>query len=385
MTERVLFLGAGASDHFGLPLTSGILVEIVERLKNCTLFGPRDDRRQRLRQTLDELLPGLDNWRTKDHGKTTWKDGLPWITEVLSLIDYLLAYENSMSRQLPFKDLVQSRRLLEQAISEVLARGNGPMLSDVPDRTRVDDDLARKRYPYLFERQLSQYEDLLRLAHWVVNAPGGCAVITTNYDMLLEAEIYSLMRAYHNIWQRVDFGFCPRDGATDTIHARPATPQVSLHKLHGSLNWLRCTRCDRIYVNPYGQIAYLAFEDDITDANSCFCDYAPLQHVMVTPSFLRTVHDPNLYQIWQNALEALRRARHWFIIGYSLPQEDLAIRSLLLRAYHGRARPDDLNIDVFLADERSRPSYELQFPGCRYRTTKLEGFLKTYVGAAPAL
>jgi NAD-dependent SIR2 family protein deacetylase len=380
MTERVLFLGAGASAHFGLPMTSGILAEIVERIENEKLFGPQGDRRQRLGHILAELLPGLDSWRNKDHGEKTWKDTLPWITEVLSLIDHLMAYENSMSGQLRVQDLPQARRLLEQAISEVLARGNGSMLSDVPDRTREDDELARRRYPHLFERQLSQHEDLRRLAHWVVNEPGGCSVITTNYDMLLDSEIFPLMNGYEEIWKNIDFGFSPREGNQDTIYAPPAKPKVSLYKLHGSLNWLRCARCGRIYVNPSGQIAYLAFEDEITQANSCHCGYAPLQHVMVTPSFLRTVHDPNLYQIWHNALEALRRARQWFIIGYSLPQEDLAIRSLLLRAYHGGASKSEIH--VFVADERSRPSYELQFPGCRYYTTKLEGFLKTHVAGS---
>jgi hypothetical protein len=199
MTERVLFLGAGASAHFGLPMTSGILAEIVERIENEKLFGPQGDRRQRLGHILAELLPGLDSWRKKNHGEKTWKDTLPWITEVLSLIDHLMAYENSMSGQLRVRDLVQARRLLEQAISEVLARGNGSMLSDVPDRTREDDELARRRYPYLFERQLSQHEDLRRLAHWVVYEQGACSVITTNYDMLLDSEIYSLMNGYEDI------------------------------------------------------------------------------------------------------------------------------------------------------------------------------------------
>jgi hypothetical protein len=383
MTERVLFLGAGASAHFGLPITSGILAEIVEGIEDGKLFGPQADRRERLTDILTELLPGLNSWRKKDHGEKTWKSTLPWITEVLSLIDHLMAYENSISGQLSFQDLVRSRRLLEQAISEVLAYGKSPMFSDVPDRVMKDDELARTQYSHLFERQVSQHGDLLQLVNWVVNDPGNCSVITTNYDVLLDSEIFSLMKGYDEFWKSVDFGFRPREVDTGEIYVQPVTPKVSLYKLHGSLNWLRCARCDRIYVNPYGQIAYLAFEDEITSANTCHCGYAPLQHVMVTPSFLRTVHDPNLYQIWHDALEALRRARQWFIIGYSLPQEDLAIRSLLLRAYHGRANKK-LEIHVFVADERSRPSYELQFPDCMYHTTMLEGFLKTHVDGALA-
>jgi hypothetical protein len=40
-----------------------------------------------------------------------------------------------------------------------------------------------------------------------------------------------------------------------------------------------------------------------------------------------------LLEIWQTALEALREAETWYIIGYSLPPEDVAIRTILLRAY----------------------------------------------------
>ena len=60
------------------------------------------------------------------------------------------------------------------------------------------------------------------------------------------------------------------------------------------------------------------------------------------PSFVREVRDPILLEIWRNALEVLREADRWIVVGYSLPLEDLAIRSMLLRAYHERdnGRPE---------------------------------------------
>ena len=58
--------------------------------------------------------------------------------------------------------------------------------------------------------------------------------------------------------------------------------------------------------------------------------------VIVAPSLVRTIADANLLNIWMSALEALRRADQWIFAGYSLPSEDIAIRSILVRAYHGR-------------------------------------------------
>ncbi|MBK7123868.1 MAG: hypothetical protein IPH68_14415 [Chitinophagaceae bacterium] len=61
--------------------------------------------------------------------------------------------------------------------------------------------------------------------------------------------------------------------------------------------------------------------------------------MLVTPSFSRTVKDTNLSQVWRNTLELLRTADEWVITGYSLPGEDLDIKSLFIRALKGRVNP----------------------------------------------
>ena len=42
--------------------------------------------------------------------------------------------------------------------------------------------------------------------------------------------------------------------------------------------------------------------------------------------------------MWQHALKLLRLAERWMIVGYSCVPEDLAVRSLFLRAQHSRER-----------------------------------------------
>jgi hypothetical protein len=116
-----------------------------------------------------------------------------------------------------------------------------------------------------------------------------------------------------------------------------------------------------------------------------------LRSVVVTPSVVRDVRDGNLLSIWNAALEDLRRAHEWILIGYSLPSEDIAIRSLLLRAYHTRTRRASLRIRVVQWEDPNRRAgsgpplehlrYRLFFPPTHlrekdYQRTGVEPFVR---------
>jgi hypothetical protein len=119
-----------------------------------------------------------------------------------------------------------------------------------------------------------------------------------------------------------------------------------------------------------------------------------LQSLLVAPSFVRDIRDPNLLSTWNGAFEALRRAQEWIIVGYSMPPEDVAIRSMFFRAYQSRKRDgDDTRIRVFqkrwidpklpagIQDyERKKPdpieaNFKLLFPKCEYSVGGFEEFV----------
>ena len=86
----------------------------------------------------------------------------------------------------------------------------------------------------------------------------------------------------------------------------------------------------------------------------------------------------NLLAIWQSALEALRTADELIIVGYSLPTEDIAIRSMFLRA----CRRPELTIRVIQkrADQDAEKRYRFLFPKsvfshCRFEVGGLEDFI----------
>ena len=142
----------------------------------------------------------------------------------------------------------------------------------------------------------------------------------------------------------MDYGFNWRDISDGKVYLRPENPLFRVFKLHGSTDWLKCARCGFIYINPTADIYDLAFSNKKIDANMCHCGYWPLSPVLITPSFSRTVKDTNLSQVWRNTLELLRTADEWIITGYSLPGEDLDIKSLFIRALKGRSSPPVIKV-----------------------------------------
>jgi len=98
---------------------------------------------------------------------------------------------------------------------------------------------------------------------------------------------------------------------------------------------------------------------------------------------VRDIRDPNLLEVWKAALEALRMAERWIIVGYSMPPEDVAIRSLFLRAWQGRRYSKKPLIRVIQAPQlkaSTEPSltemnYRLAFGDCSYEPIGIEGLI----------
>lgn len=335
-------MGAGASKPFGCPLTKELLPLIKEKLTSGELFHSSQADREEFSRGISILLPGFYSVSPED---------FPLITDVLSLIDHSLHSSNSLTPLMSTKDLIRFRVFLERAILEVLETRLLP--NDCPDA-------------------------LSRLSNWFMTKikmeKQSIAIISTNYDIELENTLFK-RHPQHSISTEFDFGFSWRDTSTGVVYKRPADPSLRVYKLHGSLNWLRCDLCDHIYINTHGSIAELGFEDQIRKGNTCHCSYAPLRSVIIAPSIVRDIRDVNLLECWKNAIEFLRTATEWIIIGYSFPPEDIAIRSLFLRAYNARKIPPLIRVIQKGENRTVSARYRLFFPHCSYETGGLEAFL----------
>jgi NAD-dependent SIR2 family protein deacetylase len=162
---------------------------------------------------------------------------------------------------------------------------------------------------------------------------------------------------------RIDFGFRWVDPhrTAQRFYTRPERPAVALYKLHGSTNWLRCPLCENIYINASGPIAWIAMDRETDYSNTCHCSGTRLESQIVSPSFVRDMRAPNLVAVWKSALDFLREAEEWIVIGYSFPDEDVGIRALFTRAF-GATSADHPRITVIQLDEKARVNYTSFFP-----------------------
>jgi len=109
MKQNVLFLGAGSSKPFGIPLTNEILPLILDGLDNNELYNANEKYCSILRSFIYGLMPGLKENRY-----------ICSITDILSLIDYMLLHSISPSPMNKKKGLRIYRNLVVKALLEVL-------------------------------------------------------------------------------------------------------------------------------------------------------------------------------------------------------------------------------------------------------------------------
>src|SRR4030095_12783889 len=108
-------------------------------------------------------------------------------------------------------------------------------------------------------------------------------------------------------------------------------------KLHGSLNWLYCPRCDELDVTLQKSGAMKILNDPA--AGRCRGAYCTSRYeaVLVGPSLEQRYENRILSDSWTLAEQALAKADRLVVIGYSLPEADYLIRALLARHFSRRS------------------------------------------------
>lgn len=169
------------------------------------------------------------------------------------------------------------------------------------------------------------------------------SVISTNWDILLDNSIYNALRSNDEYNGVVDYCcyISSKDETDDTVvpgleKLGQGGFNVKLLKLHGSLNWLQCPRCARLYAKFFEKQSMSSFE---TSSSCRHCDRNfpeesgkhELAPNLIMPTYLKDLSNPQYRIIWQNAGIELSEADEIVFIGYSLPYADFEMRQLLSR------------------------------------------------------
>ena len=149
-------------------------------------------------------------------------------------------------------------------------------------------------------------------------------VITLNYDTLVERAAKAMGVALRQIYPP---GLSDLETQSATLGRNDSDRRFTLYKLHGSVNWSfsegESTSTSQVYyydIPSWGE-------------NGPPQPVHPMRAAIIPPIFNKERHleNPTIREIWRAASDALWEATRVFIIGYSLPTSDLAMRFFLKR------------------------------------------------------
>jgi len=210
------------------------------------------------------------------------------------------------------------------------------------------------------------------------------SVITTNWDIMLDNAIYSILCSEPKPKGMAFLGvidYCCYISSLDE-KAADITPglyalgkggyNIKLLKLHGSLNWLQCPKCQRLYVSLHKKFAG-GYVYSRMYCRHCEKNFKQKEHSsnqlrisLITPTFLKDLSNIQNKLIWQNAGLELSEASTVVFIGYSLPHADFEFKQLLSRMI-----PSETRIEVVLTEYddpgKCEGRYQYQTAGYRYK------------------
>ncbi len=185
-------------------------------------------------------------------------------------------------------------------------------------------------------------------------------VITLNWDTAAERTL-----AEEGYWNPIS-GYSFHKDLKTMPYAEPLPPEVNTDsrvtvlKLHGSIGWHTSGLGDVYFDHP----RFLSRFDFYNNGNPLYLvdPAAPIGRpaedpVLLYPSYLKQLSGRAMQQIWHDAAEALRRAERVDVYGYSLPESDLAVRTLF-NVLRFRAEADALSVLVHDPGPASRERWQ---------------------------
>lgn len=267
----------------------------------------------------------------------------PRVEDVLSLLDFCIANRSALNSKYDLERLVRLKGILVYLISSMIK----------------ESFYGRQRRH--FARSFTEKLVGLTKNHAV-------AVISTNYDIVLDNSLLSKAESCNygiKIRSSVDLPEMANNRAQLAYANTPdywsyedefsggeeARGQLNrgtiVHlKLHGSLNWVHCPKCDEIDVTIARKGAANLLEDEkrpLCVNPYCTCSYDAF---LVGPTMLKTYTSRLLGGLWNLSEQAVAQTQKMVFVGYSMPEADYLIRALLIRALARNPNRESLKITV---------------------------------------
>lgn len=355
ITKKIVYiLGAGFSKSSGAPLQSEIIRDIFSlSINDIYRASNNNDRLKQLfldcKNSFEYILKNLFFIFPKHYKYLSLED-------IYSSIDKSILSNLSL-RNISKKELLDFRQKINALIIIL-------MKVKLPDNARKAH--IRKFVQYLVSERRKEIDR------------DPFTIISTNWDIIVENALRMEMDLnegdidycfYTHSFRESDRGEKLRSGLYNRGLGKY---NLKILKLHGSMNWLQCQRCQRVYITYFNKIALEEFLSKPTCIH-CTTNYADednslqganLNSVLIMPSFLKDLNNFNLKLSWQIAGIELQEASKIVFMGYSLPLADFELRHLLASSIRS-----DVEIEVVLHNNDKPNIHDYKnFPAFRYRS-----------------
>ncbi|MFN7919294.1 MAG: hypothetical protein U0Q16_04310 [Bryobacteraceae bacterium] len=313
----VVVFGAGATKDCGGPLTDEILLHGLQGFRSVP--RPHAYEREDFFGTVEHFL--TESFHLPPYREKLEKHHFPSLPLLLSLIDTAIDRGQPLGGRSP-EQLREVRGAIEYLMFAVLQEH----LRGLP---------ANNSYGRF----------LVALARRFDIAP---RVITLNYDLIADGVLFDMavQASKRGGLHRLPDYDC--EIATEAYAKRPHDYGLLL-KLHGSLNWLYCPDCQRLDIGLSAEGSRLQTRKVLDDLyrevnlhDRYSCRGAPcvrcgtdVRPVLITPTHRKDYRNPHIARVWYRAEQVLREATDVFLIGYSLPADDVEVIYLLKRGLAG--------------------------------------------------
>ncbi|HEX8270761.1 MAG TPA: hypothetical protein VF581_12780 [Flavobacterium sp.] len=340
MRDKVVYiLGAGFSMSSGAPSQGGLIAEIL-KLKT-TYNGPS---RVKVKKWIKQFEDFVSN------GLCVSSDEIVnyALEDIYTPIDRSIADNISFRNYTP-KRLVDLRdsfnRLIILAVRNAIENNKKPKTSL--------EKFARHIVKLGRERLIDEKADKV-------------AVITTNWDIMLDNHTQRIINEEPNPLGQdfsgvVDYCCYISSLDKDDESIKPGLYaigkgryNIKILKLHGSLNWMQCPKCQRLYVKFFKHWSggYIFAKKYCRHCENNFSSVKSDASILITnlimPTFLKNLSNVQNKLIWQNAGIELSEASKIVFMGYSLPQADFEFKQLLSRMI-----PADTIIEAVLRESEN--------------------------------
>ena len=338
MTSKTVYiLGAGFSMDAGAPSQAKLIGEIYD-LKGK--FKPAQNKK------IDNWLTEFDNFLSDGLNISNSEKNHYALEDVYTPIDKCIN-ENISFKGYTVQRLIEIRDYVNRLI--ILA------IRNAIDKNKKSKGNIEKFVELILksarERLTDEKKDLV-------------SIITTNWDIMLDNCIYKLLseekKEKDEYFKGVVDYCCYISSLDENDHSiKPGLYalgrkgcNVKLLKLHGSLNWMQCPKCQRLYVKFYKHFngGYVFDKKYCRHCEKNFQQANDLSNELgvnlIMPTFLKNLNNIQNKLIWQNSAIEISEASKIIFIGYSLPLADFEFKQML-----SRMTRKNVEVEVYLVKE----------------------------------